>query len=147
MKYTTHSAQDTQNIAIKLAKSLDTPTILLLHGDLGTGKTTFAQGFAQGLGISEEITSPTFLIAQQYPITHKDIHTFVHIDAYKVTDPMMLEVNGVFEALDSGQTIALVEWAEHVPILKEKYPDQIIEVFLSLGNEDTTRTIQIQSHK
>ncbi|MFO7612208.1 MAG: tRNA (adenosine(37)-N6)-threonylcarbamoyltransferase complex ATPase subunit type 1 TsaE [Clostridia bacterium] len=84
---------------------------ICLEGELGSGKTVFARGYARGLGITDYITSPTFNIVNVY---EKDGIILNHMDAYRITDPGMLEDIGFREMLDDGGT-TLIEWADLIP--------------------------------
>jgi tRNA threonylcarbamoyladenosine biosynthesis protein TsaE len=94
------------------------PATLLLEGDLGAGKTTLVQGLAEGLGISEPITSPTFALAQHYGGTAADgrATALVHLDLYRLEDPAAAEelyAQEEEEALALGAVLA-VEWPERL---------------------------------
>ena len=77
---TTASAEETRTLAATLAAALPPESTLALHGDLGVGKTTFVQGLARGLGISESVTSPTFNIFT----LHRGRTNLLHLDAYRI---------------------------------------------------------------
>ena len=77
---TTSSAHETQELAAAWARTLPPDCTLALHGDLGVGKTTFVQGLARGLGISESVTSPTFNIFT----LHRGRTNLLHLDAYRI---------------------------------------------------------------
>lgn len=106
----TKSAQETKDFAKKLAKDFLSGGILGLTGGLGAGKTTFAQGFAQGLGIKGKIISPTFLIIRQYPIPDRT-NFFYHIDLYRLED-INLKTSGLEEILQDKENVVLIEWAD-----------------------------------
>lgn len=80
IKYITNSKDETQELASKLARNLKQGDVFLLIGNLGSGKTTFVQGLAKGLGIKEKVNSPTFVIMKQY----EGRIPLVHIDAYRL---------------------------------------------------------------
>lgn len=106
---TTAAAAETQALAAEFAAALPPDTTLALHGNLGVGKTTFVQGLAQGLGITEPVTSPTFNI---YTV-HRGQRTLVHLDAYRLEtvkeiDDLLLE-----DFLISPWCLA-VEWPEKI---------------------------------
>ena len=105
---TTGSAEQTRALAAELAVALPSDTTLALHGDMGVGKTTFVQGLALGLGVHEQVTSPTFAI---YSIYQGTAQRLVHLDAYRLEherqlDPLLLE-----EFLVSPFCLA-IEWPE-----------------------------------
>jgi tRNA threonylcarbamoyladenosine biosynthesis protein TsaE len=104
----THSAAETRALAAALAPALPPDTVLALHGDLGVGKTTFVQGLAQGLGVKEQVTSPTFAIYSVYQGTRTKL---VHLDAYRLENERQLESLLLEEFLASPWCLA-VEWPE-----------------------------------
>jgi tRNA threonylcarbamoyladenosine biosynthesis protein TsaE len=106
----TASAEETRALAAALAAELPPDTILALHGDMGVGKTTFVQGLAQGLGISEAVTSPTFAI---YNVHRGPRARLVHLDAYRLESAQQIEALLLDEFLVSPWILA-VEWPENV---------------------------------
>lgn len=106
---TTASAAESQAVAAELAASLPPDCTLALHGDLGTGKTTFVQGLAQGLGITEAITSPTFTIFN----LHRGRRMLVHLDAYRLETPQEIDDLLLEDYLVSPWCLA-VEWPEKI---------------------------------
>ncbi|OIO18962.1 MAG: tRNA (adenosine(37)-N6)-threonylcarbamoyltransferase complex ATPase subunit type 1 TsaE, partial [Candidatus Magasanikbacteria bacterium CG1_02_41_34] len=85
MEYITHYEEQTKSVGRQLATMISPGDIITLSGDLGAGKTTFTKGFAEGLGVKETITSPTFSLMNVYPTNTKSkIETFVHIDTYRL---------------------------------------------------------------
>ena len=113
MKIISKNEQDTINFALDLAKKLPGGTVLGLVGDLGAGKTTFTKGLAQGLGVKQNVNSPTFVLMKIYPVRgHKTIKHLVHIDAYRLTSAADLEAIGAQDWLGREDTVAVVEWAD-----------------------------------
>ncbi|MDQ5978192.1 MAG: tRNA threonylcarbamoyladenosine biosynthesis protein TsaE [Verrucomicrobiota bacterium] len=104
----TASAEETRRLASDLAAILPPDTVLALHGDMGVGKTTFVQGLAQGLGVKEQVTSPTFAIYSVYSGTRAKL---VHLDAYRLENERQLEELLLEEFLTSPWVLA-VEWPE-----------------------------------
>lgn len=104
----TASAGETRALAAELAGALPPDTVLALHGDLGAGKTTFVQGLAHGLGVKEQVTSPTFAIYSVYAGTRMKL---VHLDAYRLEHERQLEALLLEEFLVSPWCLA-VEWPE-----------------------------------
>jgi tRNA threonylcarbamoyladenosine biosynthesis protein TsaE len=102
------SAAETRDIANELAALLPPDTVLALHGDMGVGKTTFVQGLARGLGVKEQVTSPTFAIYSVYAGT---LTKLVHLDAYRLENERQLEELLLEEFLTSPWVLA-VEWPE-----------------------------------
>ena len=123
MTITTNSPQETEKFGIKLSQKLTGGDILLLSGDLGAGKTALVKGIAKGLGIQNEITSPTFTLMNIYDIKDKKrkIETMVHIDTYRLKHEKGLLEIGVEDYLGKDNTVCLVEWPEKIiNILKNK---------------------------
>ncbi len=104
----TGSAEETRRLAAELADALPPDTVLALHGDMGVGKTTFVQGLALGLGVKEQVTSPTFAIFSVYAGTRAKL---VHLDAYRLENERQLEELLLEEFLTSPWVLA-VEWPE-----------------------------------
>jgi tRNA threonylcarbamoyladenosine biosynthesis protein TsaE len=105
---TTESAEQTRVLAAELAAALPPDTTLALHGDMGVGKTTFVQGLAQGLGVPEHVTSPTFAI---YSVYQGKGRKLIHLDAYRLEKEAQLEALLLDEFLVSPYVLA-VEWPE-----------------------------------
>ena len=110
------------------------PVTLLLQGDLGTGKTTFVQAFAEALGIQESITSPTYALEQRYPL--EDGKEFLHLDLYRLTSEQTVPV---LQASEQFTGIRCIEWPQRIPdsYLAELGPT----IHLSLKEEGTGRQL------
>lgn len=133
------SLQETQKFAVEFAKTLKPRDILCLYGDLGSGKTTFVQGLARGLGIKNRIISPTFIIARHYKI--RDL-VFYHIDLYRTETIHDFLSIGLDEILEDNSNIVAVEWAEK---LKDMLPQKRIDIKFKLVN-DNEREITIEKY-
>jgi tRNA threonylcarbamoyladenosine biosynthesis protein TsaE len=107
---TTSSATETQAIATRLATELPADATLALYGNLGVGKTTFVQGLAEGLGVKEPVTSPTFNI---YTVHRGVKRTLVHLDAYRLNHAQQVEALLLEDFLISPWCLA-VEWPEKI---------------------------------
>ncbi len=94
-------------------------TIVGLSGDLGSGKTAFVKCLAEELGVVEEVLSPTFVIAKFYDLKGQQWKRIVHIDAYRIEDPMEIAVVGWDRLCADPELLVLVEWSEQ---LKERFP-------------------------
>lgn len=145
-KYQSRSPAQTKDIGRQLAEYIirniafqNQALVLALFGDLGGGKTTFLQGFAEGLGIKQRILSPTFVIVKKYPLVGlsdkkgKEIKflTFYHIDCYRVDDSKEILDLGFKEIVSSPQNLIAIEWANRV---KELVPPQSLKVEFSIPN-------------
>ncbi|GAA1752792.1 tRNA (adenosine(37)-N6)-threonylcarbamoyltransferase complex ATPase subunit type 1 TsaE [Aeromicrobium alkaliterrae] len=107
----THTPEDTQALAGRLATLLRRGDLLVLSGDLGAGKTTFTQGLAEGLGVRGPITSPTFVIARTHPST-VDGPGLVHVDAYRLGSAAELDDLDLDASVDTSVTV--VEWGQGI---------------------------------
>lgn len=124
LKKSFNSPQKTKKFAADLAKKLvkigsRRALILGLSGDLGSGKTTFVQGFLRALGVRHKITSPTFVLIKHYHLPHYQLpitnyRYAYHIDCYRVKKPSELLRLDLKEILDNPQDIVLIEWAEKI---------------------------------
>jgi tRNA threonylcarbamoyladenosine biosynthesis protein TsaE len=109
---TTDSADTTRQLAASLAPLCLPGDVLLLAGDLGAGKTTFAQGFAAGLGITGAVTSPTFVLVHQYPVEGRPpVRVLLHADVYRLDHLHEIADLGLAELVEDGG-VALVEWGD-----------------------------------
>ena len=102
--------QETLAFGKQMGMSAQPGEIYLLDGDLGVGKTVFTKGFAEGLGISEPVTSPTFTLIQEYG---EGRIPFYHFDVYRIADVEEMEEIG-YEDCFFGDGVCMVEWAEQI---------------------------------
>lgn len=115
MEFISQNEKETIEFAKKIAHKCKGGQVLALFGDLGSGKTTFAKGFALGLKIEKNITSPTFTIMKQYELPKNSKAKFlVHIDCYRLATRDDLEAIGFFEFVGDKDYIVLLEWPECV---------------------------------
>ena len=133
----TTSASETQQLAAALAAIAEPGDLLLLAGEMGAGKTAFAQGFALGLGITEQVTSPTFTIVREYSGGRLALH---HLDVYRLESLSEVADLGLSEMLDED-AVMLVEWGDAVlPAL----PDQYLELRITFGEDDDQRLLELR---
>lgn len=129
VKRITKNEKETQKLARELAEKIlnskkDQPGAFLvaLVGDLGAGKTTFVKGFAEALGIREQITSPTFVILKRFKLQASSFRNLIHIDAYRVDNIKELEYLGWKEMVQNSENIILIEWTDNIKdLLKKPY--------------------------
>ncbi|MBO5509993.1 MAG: tRNA (adenosine(37)-N6)-threonylcarbamoyltransferase complex ATPase subunit type 1 TsaE [Lachnospiraceae bacterium] len=107
-EWITNSVEETIEIAMKLAEKSKPGEVYCLDGDLGVGKTVFAQGFGRGLGIEEPISSPTFTILKEY---HNGRLPLYHFDVYRIGSDDEMDEIGYYEAID-GEGVCLIEWSK-----------------------------------
>ena len=120
MKKITTTEKQTIILAQNLAKKLSGGEVLGLIGDLGAGKTVFTRGLAQGLGIKNNINSPTFVLMKVYPVQQGKIKNFVHIDAYRIKNLQDLLAIGIEDYLYQPDSIVVIEWADRIKLKKIK---------------------------
>ena len=128
--FTSNSEKDTFEFARKLALSLKGGECLAVSGDLGAGKTVFAKGLAKGLDISGTVTSPTFIIMNEYPCGRLK---FYHFDMYRI-DTKQAENLGFGEYFDEAGAVCLVEWPENVTGI---LPPHTVHIEIKRTGEET----------
>ena len=126
MEVITKSAKETKSLGEEHGVGLISekkPVLLALSGDLGSGKTTFLQGFAKGLGIKKRVVSPTFILMRRYDTAES--RTFYHIDLYRLDESAKEELAnlGFDEIMGDPTSIVAIEWAERV---KEVLPEETV---------------------
>lgn len=137
-KRITSSAEETTQAGISLASSLSGGDIVALYGDLGSGKTTFVQGIAKGLGITQRIVSPTFIILKTHTVDNKsDLDTFYHADLYRIETAKDIESIGLKEIFTDKNAILVMEWPEKIEEILPKHTKKIRFSYIS----DTDRQI------
>ena len=138
MTFETHSAEETFEIGKKLGEEAMPGEVYLLTGDLGAGKTVFAKGFASGLGITKEVTSPTFTIMHIYDEGRLPLY---HFDVYRIDNAEDLMDTGSDEYF-YGNGVCLVEWADRIA---DFLPDNSISVEIKKDyeNGDDIRHIEV----
>ncbi|MGN0343657.1 MAG: tRNA (adenosine(37)-N6)-threonylcarbamoyltransferase complex ATPase subunit type 1 TsaE [Lachnospiraceae bacterium] len=139
MVYETNSPEETFALARRLGEQAQPGTVYTLTGDLGVGKTVFAQGLARGLGIEESINSPTFTIVQVY---EEGRLPFYHFDVYRIGDIEEMDEIG-YEDYFYGDGVCLVEWAELIEeLLPKNRVELVIEKDLQKGFDYRRITLQ-----
>jgi tRNA threonylcarbamoyladenosine biosynthesis protein TsaE len=127
-EFTTQSGAETIEVGRKLASLLLPPQLLILRGDLGTGKTTLVKGIAQALEAAEpdEVTSPTFTLLHEYHGSRngKPVKLF-HLDVYRLEGERQLETLGLDELL-TPDALVLVEWGEKFKSIRKRSTGEIV---------------------
>jgi len=133
------SPEETIEFAKNFALKLKGGEILALTGDLGSGKTTFIKGLAEGLKVSDTINSPTFVMLKSYSakIKKKPID-FIHVDAYRVETIEDIKSVGIEDYLGRDDVILAIEWAEKI---KEILPKNTIKIQFKTVDENTRKII------
>lgn len=126
----------TRELAASLSSVVAPGDLILLAGELGAGKTAFTQGFGIGLGVEDQITSPTFTLARHYD-GRLPLH---HVDVYRLDRLSELQDIGISELLDSGGVL-VVEWGDAIaPALPADY----LEIRLTYGADDDDRDLEFR---
>ena len=126
----TYSEQETFELGETLGRKAASSEVYTLEGDLGVGKTIFTKGFAHGLGVQEDVVSPTFTIVQEYEDGRLP---FYHFDVYRIGDVEEMDEIG-YDDYISGEGVCLIEWANLIEeILPEKRTQIVIEKDLEKG--------------
>ena len=118
-------------------ESVSGAMVVAFHGDLGAGKTTLIQQLARDLGVTDTVTSPTFVVMKQYETNHTHFLKLIHIDAYRIETIDEMRPLGFGEILTEPQTLICIEWAERI---RELLPNTTIHLTLK-RSDDTNRTI------
>jgi len=138
-----HSVKETIDIGVRLAGLLRADDVVVLTGDLGAGKTHLTKGIAMGLGVDDEITSPTFNILRMHEgvTAAGEPVELAHWDIYRLEDPSQLDDVDYFGILESG-CISIVEWGDKFP---DDMPDEYLQVDISL-DADGARHLAFSGH-
>lgn len=127
-----NSEQEMLDFGRKFAAQVHFPTVIELVGDVGAGKTTFTRGLAEGLGVKEPVTSPSFTISKPYALP--DNKQLIHYDFYRLPDPgLMLE--DLSESINNQNAITIIEWAESVSNILPKDHIKITIHYTDTGRE------------
>ena len=130
MKHITHSAEETIAFAEKIGALLKCGDVIAYKGGLGAGKTTFTRGLAAGLGLADEVISPTFALVNEY--RGKDI-TLYHFDMYRIESLSDLEATGFYD-YPLEDSVFAIEWSENII---EALPANTIFISIAYIDEDT----------
>lgn len=136
MEFSTRSAEQTVELGKRIGAFLLPNDVIALTGQLGAGKTTLIQGIAQGIGVKDYVTSPTFIIINEY----EGRIPFFHVDLYRLNDVSEVEDLGIEEYFSRGGA-CVIEWAEK---LGELRPKQAHEIKINVMAE-TEREICVSS--
>ncbi len=134
-KLTLANQQETREFGMELGRRVSAGTVIALIGDLGTGKTTLTKAIAQGLGVQEMITSPTFTIVREY---HSGRLPLFHFDVYRVTDEEEMYELG-YEEFFYGDGVCVIEWAD---LIEELLPEDAIRITLKPGGNEGERIVE-----
>ena len=144
MEFIVNTVEETEKLGIQLGKLCKSGDVICLVGDLGTGKTHLTKGIALGLGIDENITSPTFNIVNEYDTGRLK---FYHFDVYRVNDPDEIAAIG-FDEYIFGDGVSVIEWSNYI---EELIPDENLTIYLEkipqLGSSFRKVTIKYDGNR
>jgi tRNA threonylcarbamoyladenosine biosynthesis protein TsaE len=130
-----NSVKETKTFAEELSKKIKQGQVVALIGDLGSGKTTFSQGFAKGLGIDQHVGSPTFKLVSEYNGSYLDLY---HVDCYRLNNFEEFLNLGGENLLLPNNGITLIEWAD---IIQELLPQETIEIKFSRVKDNPNKRL------
>lgn len=135
LRLSTSAVEETRALGSALADLVEPGDIIVLNGELGAGKTALTQGFAEGLGVTEQVVSPTFTIARAYrgrlALNHLDVYRLEHLQ--EAVDLGLAE-------LSDDDSVTLIEWGE---VILAALPPDHLEVRLSYGPGDDDRVVEV----
>lgn len=133
----TTSANQTRAFAGAVASVVGAGDLLVLSGDLGAGKTTFVQGFARSLGVTDQVTSPTFTLHRQYQGTTLELN---HLDVYRLDRLDEVADLGLAELFER-HAVAIIEWGDTI---SAALPVDYLEIRLALGDGEDDRLVELR---
>jgi tRNA threonylcarbamoyladenosine biosynthesis protein TsaE len=148
----TTSFKETQKLGFDFAKKLKGGGVIALHGNLGSGKTTFVQGLAKGLGIEKHLISPTFIIMRTYEFSSslserresKGLRhssgkkMFYHVDLYRIESERDVEGLGLLEIINDPENTVVIEWPEKIEKL---LPKDCIDIVFEYREDDKRKIV------
>ncbi len=135
-KFTSRSEQDTMELAENIESEKFPGMVICLDGELGSGKTVFVKGFAKSLGITENITSPTFTIVKEYESGEMLLN---HMDVYRIEEA---DATIAFNDYFNSEGVTIIEWSE---LIADKLPEERLDIQFKVINENT-RVLILKPH-
>lgn len=135
-KFTSRSEQDTMELAENIESEKFPGMVICLDGELGSGKTVFVKGFAQSLGINENVTSPTFTIVKEYETGEMPLY---HMDVYRIEEA---DATIAFNDYFNSDGVTIIEWSE---LIADKLPEERLDIKFKVVNENT-RVLVLKPH-
>lgn len=137
LSFTTNSPAETHALAKKIGAALRPGTCVAFFGGLGAGKTTFTRGLAEGLGLPDLVSSPTFALVNEYHAP--GCVSVYHFDMYRVTSPEALETTGFWD-YPLEDSVFVIEWAENI---EDDLPEPLVKITIT-GSGDQPRQITLE---
>ncbi len=138
MMRTSYSVQDTRRIAREILRQLGRRHIILLSGQLGTGKTITVQAIAEELGVQASVNSPTYVLLKEYLLTGQSFERLIHVDLYRIEFNQDTDELGLADYLADEKSLVVVEWPERI---LGSWPADALLVNFDYGDKETVRTI------
>lgn len=130
-----NSSDEMKALGARLGISIHGGEVLVLIGDIGAGKTTFAKGFARAMGISEDVQSPTFTISRVYDAPRGI--TLAHYDFYRLSDPGIMR-SELAESMHDPSVVTVIEWAE---VVSDVLPADVLRVVMTATGESRRQVV------
>ena len=137
LSFTTNSPAETHALAKRIGAALRPGTCVAFFGGLGAGKTTFTRGLAEGLGLPDLVSSPTFALVNEYHAA--GCVPVYHFDMYRVTSPEALETTGFWD-YPLEDSVFVIEWAENIA---DDLPEPLVKITIT-GSGDRPRQITLE---
>ena len=134
--FETHSPEETRALGRLLGEKASSGELFCLNGDLGAGKTVFTKGFAEGLGVTEDVVSPTFTILQIYESGRLPLY---HFDVYRIGDIEEMDEIG-YEDYFFGEGVTVIEWSD---LISELIPENAVKILIEKCADDDDRRITV----
>ncbi|MBQ8514485.1 MAG: tRNA (adenosine(37)-N6)-threonylcarbamoyltransferase complex ATPase subunit type 1 TsaE [Ruminococcus sp.] len=132
-EFITHTPEETIALAKRIGAQLRAGDCIAYYGDLGAGKTTFTRGLAQGMGLPDEVSSPTFAIVNEYH--GQGALSLYHFDMYRIQSSDELETTGFYD-YPMEESVFAVEWSENI---EEAFPKDVIRIRIDRVDDDTRK--------
>lgn len=140
------SVKEMYALAERVVRDIKLGDVLLLEGELGSGKTTFVQGLAQALGVKDKVTSPTYVIGVEYEAGgERGIRHLVHIDLYRLGEEEANREAAVKEMLDSADKGGRVTVVEGADKLGQNVPAGAKEIIFGHGERENERVVEVKN--
>lgn len=134
--YKTSSAEETIRLGCQIGRRLRGGDVIAYRGGLGAGKTTLTRGISQGIGLGDEVTSPTFALVNEYRKADCKL-SLIHFDMYRITSGEDLETTGFFDYMEEEAVLA-VEWSENID---GELPDSCVRITINRLSEEERELI------
>jgi tRNA threonylcarbamoyladenosine biosynthesis protein TsaE len=140
LSYTTNSPAETHALAKRIGAAVKPGTCIAFFGGMGAGKTTFTRGLAEGIGLPDLVSSPTFALVNEYHAA--GCMSVYHFDMYRVTSPEALETTGFWD-YPQEDSVFVIEWAENIA---DELPQPVLKITIT-GSGEQPRQITVEGEE